>query len=176
MKNKIVSADEAIAIIRDGDTVACSGFVGSGTPDELIGGARAALHADRRRRAISHWCSLPRPGTARSVGSIGSPDDGLGKARGRRPLGTRAEAVGDGGRRPYRGLQPAARHIDSTVSRHRGAHGPVRSPRWDCVPSSIPAQQGGKINDAHHGRSGARDDRSTARNGCSTRPSRSRSR
>jgi propionate CoA-transferase len=36
MKNKIVSAAEAIAIIRDGDTVACSGFVGSGTPDELI--------------------------------------------------------------------------------------------------------------------------------------------
>ena len=36
MKNKIVSAADAIAIIRDGDTVACSGFVGSGTPDELI--------------------------------------------------------------------------------------------------------------------------------------------
>jgi propionate CoA-transferase len=36
MKNKIVSAAEAIAIIRDGDTIACSGFVGSGTPDELI--------------------------------------------------------------------------------------------------------------------------------------------
>src|SRR5258706_5325936 len=36
MKNKIVSAAEAIAIIRDGDTVASSGFVGSGTPEELI--------------------------------------------------------------------------------------------------------------------------------------------
>jgi len=36
MKNKIVSAAEAIAIIRDGDTIAFSGFVGSGTPDELI--------------------------------------------------------------------------------------------------------------------------------------------
>ena len=36
MKNKIVSATEAVAIIRDGDTIACSGFVGSGTPDELI--------------------------------------------------------------------------------------------------------------------------------------------
>ena len=35
-KNKIVSADEAAAIIRDGDTVAVSGFVGIGTPDELI--------------------------------------------------------------------------------------------------------------------------------------------
>ena len=36
MKNKIVSATDAVAIIRDGDTIACSGFVGSGTPDELI--------------------------------------------------------------------------------------------------------------------------------------------
>ena len=36
MKNKIVSAAEAIAIIRDGDTVAVSGFVGSGTPEESI--------------------------------------------------------------------------------------------------------------------------------------------
>src|SRR5438034_3317905 len=36
MKNKIVSAAEAVAIIRDRDTVACSGFVGTGTPDELI--------------------------------------------------------------------------------------------------------------------------------------------
>ena len=35
-KNKIVSADEAAAIIADGDTVAVSGFVGVGTPDELI--------------------------------------------------------------------------------------------------------------------------------------------
>jgi propionate CoA-transferase len=36
LKNKIVSADEAIAIMRDGDTVCVSGFVGIGTPDELI--------------------------------------------------------------------------------------------------------------------------------------------
>ncbi len=36
MKNKVVSADEALAIVRDGDTVAVSGFVGSGTPEELI--------------------------------------------------------------------------------------------------------------------------------------------
>ena len=36
LKNKIVSADEAIAIIRDGDTICVSGFVGIGTPDELI--------------------------------------------------------------------------------------------------------------------------------------------
>jgi propionate CoA-transferase len=36
MKNKIVTAADAVAIIREGDTVACSGFVGSGTPAALI--------------------------------------------------------------------------------------------------------------------------------------------
>src|SRR5688572_20830300 len=36
LKNKIVSAEEAIAVVRDGDTIAFSGFVGTGTPDELI--------------------------------------------------------------------------------------------------------------------------------------------
>jgi propionate CoA-transferase len=37
MKNKLVSPADAAAIIRDGDTVCVSGFVGIGTPDELIG-------------------------------------------------------------------------------------------------------------------------------------------
>lgn len=36
MRNKIVSAAESVAIIRSGDTVAASGFVGVGTPDEVI--------------------------------------------------------------------------------------------------------------------------------------------
>ena len=35
-KSKVVSAAEAVDIIRDGDTVACSGFVGCGTPEELL--------------------------------------------------------------------------------------------------------------------------------------------
>lgn len=36
MKNKIVSADNAVALIQDGDTLCLSGFVGTGTPEELI--------------------------------------------------------------------------------------------------------------------------------------------
>ena len=36
MRNKIVSSAEAAAIIRTGDTVSISGFVGIGTPDELL--------------------------------------------------------------------------------------------------------------------------------------------
>lgn len=36
MKSKIVTVAQAIALVRDGDTVACSGFVGSGTPEALL--------------------------------------------------------------------------------------------------------------------------------------------
>jgi propionate CoA-transferase len=40
MRHKITSASEAAALVRAGDTIATSGFVGIGTPDELL----AALH------------------------------------------------------------------------------------------------------------------------------------
>ncbi len=36
MRNKIVSAAEAAALIKDGDTLTTSGFVGIGVPDELL--------------------------------------------------------------------------------------------------------------------------------------------
>ncbi len=36
MSMQAMSADEAVSVIRDGDTVAVSGFVGVGTPDELL--------------------------------------------------------------------------------------------------------------------------------------------
>lgn len=36
MKNKIVSPDDSVALIQDGDTLCISGFVGTGTPEELI--------------------------------------------------------------------------------------------------------------------------------------------
>jgi len=36
VKNKTVSVDDAIALVRSGDSIAVSGFVGCGTPDELI--------------------------------------------------------------------------------------------------------------------------------------------
>ena len=36
IRDKITTADAAIALIRDGDVVSCSGFVGIGTPEALI--------------------------------------------------------------------------------------------------------------------------------------------
>ena len=70
MKNKIVSPDEAAAILRDGDTVSISGFVGIGTPDELIAAierrflaTQAAAGADPglRRRARRRQGARPQP-------------------------------------------------------------------------------------------------------------------
>ena len=36
MREKITSSDDAISLIRDGDTIALCGFIGVGTPDELL--------------------------------------------------------------------------------------------------------------------------------------------
>jgi propionate CoA-transferase len=35
-KNKIATADEAVSIIKEGDVMAAAGFVGNGTPEELL--------------------------------------------------------------------------------------------------------------------------------------------
>ena len=63
---KIISADEAIATIRDGDTICISGFVGVGTPEELI----CAL--ERRFEATGH----PRDLT---LVFVAAPGDGKNK-------------------------------------------------------------------------------------------------
>lgn len=44
MRNKLVTAEEAVALLRDGDTLATAGFVGIGTPDHLLA-ALAERHA-----------------------------------------------------------------------------------------------------------------------------------
>lgn len=38
MKNKVVPLEDAVALIHDGDTICTSGFVGIGTPEELLDG------------------------------------------------------------------------------------------------------------------------------------------
>jgi propionate CoA-transferase len=48
-KGKIVSADEAVRVIRDGDTVATGGFVGTGFPEE-IAVALEQYYLDIKRR------------------------------------------------------------------------------------------------------------------------------
>ena len=72
MRNKIVSAAEAAALVRSGDTLANSGFVGNGTPDELL----AALE----RRFLD-------TGEPRDLTLVFAAGQGDGKRRGLNRLG-----------------------------------------------------------------------------------------
>jgi propionate CoA-transferase len=72
MRNKIVSAHDAVAVIRPGDTLATSGFVGIGTPDELL----AAL-SDR----------FVASGEPRNLTLVFAAGQGDGKERGLNRLG-----------------------------------------------------------------------------------------
>jgi propionate CoA-transferase len=72
VKNKLVTAQEAIELIHDGDTLATSGFVGIGTPDALL----AALG----RRFLE-------TGAPRNLRLIFAAGQGDGKERGLNRLG-----------------------------------------------------------------------------------------
>src|SRR3954452_24705384 len=74
LKNKIVSADEAIAIIRDGDTLSISGFVGIGTPDELILALeRSFLAAGKPRDLTLVFAAAPGDGKDRGLNRLAHP-------------------------------------------------------------------------------------------------------
>ncbi|MFO1324306.1 MAG: acyl CoA:acetate/3-ketoacid CoA transferase [Burkholderiales bacterium] len=76
MKNKVVSTAESIAIIRDGDTVAFSGFVGSGTPDELIAGLeRRFVETGSPRDLTLLFAAAPGDGKDRGLNRLAR--DGL---------------------------------------------------------------------------------------------------
>ena len=72
MKRKLVSAEEAVALIRPGDTITTSGFVGNGVPEHLL----AALEA--------RFLETGGPGDLRLVFAAGQGD---GKDRGLNRLG-----------------------------------------------------------------------------------------
>ncbi len=76
LQNKIISADEALAVIQDGETIAISGFVGIGVPDELI------LALERRFLATGHPRGLTlvfaaAPGDGKELGVNRLALDGL---------------------------------------------------------------------------------------------------
>jgi propionate CoA-transferase len=71
MKNKIVSAQEAVAIVRDGDTVAFSGFVGTGTPDELILALEKRFLETRSPRELTYvFAAAPGDGKDRGLNHL----------------------------------------------------------------------------------------------------------
>ena len=74
LKNKIVSADEALALVRDGDTVCISGFVGVGTPDELILALeRRFLKEGQPRDLTLVFAAAPGDGKDRGLNRLAHP-------------------------------------------------------------------------------------------------------
>ena len=127
-KGKIVTAREAVQLIHDGDTIATSGFVGIGFPENIA----VALEQRFVESSEKDPDGVGKPEGLTLVYAAGQGDGkerglnhlghaGTGKARDRRTLGTGAEAAGAGGRQPDRGVQPAAGGDHSPVSRHRRA-------------------------------------------------------
>jgi len=71
MKNKIVSAAQAVAIIRSGDTVACSGFIGIGTPNELIQALRERFDETAAPRDLTLlFAASPGDGKGRGLDNL----------------------------------------------------------------------------------------------------------
>ncbi|MDM0059224.1 acyl CoA:acetate/3-ketoacid CoA transferase [Variovorax fucosicus] len=70
-RDKIVTADEAIALIRDGDSVSCSGFVGIGTPEELIVALERRFVTTQSPRDLTLvFAAAPGDGKARGVNRL----------------------------------------------------------------------------------------------------------
>ncbi len=53
MRHKTITAAEAAALVRSGDTIATSGFVGIGTPDELLAALAERFVADGQPRNLT---------------------------------------------------------------------------------------------------------------------------
>jgi propionate CoA-transferase len=74
VKRKIVTAAQAIALIRDGDTVACSGFVGSGTPEELfVALERRFLESGTPRNLTLVFAAAPGDGRGAGLDRLAHP-------------------------------------------------------------------------------------------------------
>ncbi len=74
MRNKIVSAAEAVAVIRNGDTIANSGFVGIGTPDALLAALERRFLETRAPRDLGLvFAAGQGDGQSRGLNRLGHP-------------------------------------------------------------------------------------------------------
>lgn len=145
-KEKIVSADEAAAIIHNGDTVCISGCLGIGTPDELL------IAIERRFRETNSPSKLTlvfaaAPGDARDRGLNRLAHPGLVK----RAIGGHWALI------PKLGELALAGRIEaynlplgciSQLYRNIAAHGPGVISKVGLGTFVDPRLQGGKLNEA----------------------------
>ena len=74
MRTKIVSAPEAVAVIRAGDTVSVAGFVGIGTPDELLIALHARFRETREPAGLTLvFAAAPGDGRDRGLNRLAHP-------------------------------------------------------------------------------------------------------
>jgi len=69
MRSKVTSAADAVSLIQDGDTVCTSGFVGVGTPNELLL-ALEKRFVETGARATSRCYTQRDRATAKTADSI----------------------------------------------------------------------------------------------------------
>ncbi len=137
MRNKIVSAHDAVAVIRAGDTLATSGFVGIGTPDELLAALSARfVETGEPRNLTLVFAAAPGDGKDRGLNRLGH--DGLLK----RVIGGHWGLMPKlGGWRWRTASRPTtcrwAASRTSTATSPRAS--PARSPRSAWAPSSTRA-------------------------------------
>jgi propionate CoA-transferase len=67
-RGKVVSAREAVSLIRDGDTVATSGFVGTGFAEDIASPWRNCIWRPRRRKPMPRQTPRSDPGLRRRSG------------------------------------------------------------------------------------------------------------
>ena len=71
MKHKLVTADQALALVRDGDTIAFSGFVGTGTPEALIGALEKRFAQSGGPKGLTFiFAAAPGDGKARGLNRL----------------------------------------------------------------------------------------------------------
>ncbi|MEM7224106.1 MAG: acyl CoA:acetate/3-ketoacid CoA transferase [Pseudomonadota bacterium] len=76
MRDKLVSLEDAAALVRDGDTLCTSGFVGIGTPDELLVGLEQRfLESGQPRNLTLVFAAGQGDGKTRGLNRLGH--DGL---------------------------------------------------------------------------------------------------
>ena len=144
LRDKLCTADEAVALINDGVTVVSGGFVGAAHPEALT----AAMERRFKKRGTptrSHAGLRRRPGRRQDPRAESPGPRRPAPARHRRSLGPGAPAGPAGDREQDRSLQlPAGRHLPS-VARHRRRPAGLHHARR---PGDVhrPDPQGGRLN------------------------------